>query len=156
MDQKAQANKTGIGFMIFILIFLENCLYYRCFFSVWLRTSSTPTDINLFWSHTANQCHRIIFEGNLLKNCPLFQKLLLYCIINMIHFIMPRMFTWAKRIRGLMSFPYPPNCWLYMQTNLCLCALRRKKWKNVYIAKKLKNSKLGKHIFKSEASTIIL
>ncbi len=37
---KARADKTGINFMIFILIFVENCLYFDAIhdFSVWLRT----------------------------------------------------------------------------------------------------------------------
>ncbi len=38
--------KTGINFMIFILIFIEND------FSVWLRTGSKPADINRYQSHT--------------------------------------------------------------------------------------------------------
>ena len=35
---KAQANKTGINFMIFILIFVENCLLYDGIhhFTVWM------------------------------------------------------------------------------------------------------------------------
>ena len=39
-EPKAWANKTGNDFMIFILIFEENCLYYDVIhdFSVWLRT----------------------------------------------------------------------------------------------------------------------
>ena len=43
---KARANKTGINFRIFILIFVENC------FSVWLRTDSNPADSNRFRIHT--------------------------------------------------------------------------------------------------------
>ena len=39
--------------MIFILIFVENCLLYYAIhdFSVWLRIGSNPADINLI------QCH---------------------------------------------------------------------------------------------------
>ena len=45
----AQANKTGINLMIFILIFVENCLYYNAIhdFSVLLRTGSNLVDVNL-------------------------------------------------------------------------------------------------------------
>ena len=44
---KTWANNTGINVMIFILIFVENCLYYDIHnFSVWLRTGSNPSDIN--------------------------------------------------------------------------------------------------------------
>ena len=41
--------------MIFVLIFLENCLLYDDThdFSVWIRTGSNPADINKFRSHTA-------------------------------------------------------------------------------------------------------
>ena len=51
---KARANKTSINIMIFILIFVENCLYFDAIhdFSVWLRTGSNPTDSNRFRSHT--------------------------------------------------------------------------------------------------------
>ena len=54
LSTKAQANKTGIDFMIFILIFVENCLQYDAIhdFSVWLRTGSYPADINRFRIHT--------------------------------------------------------------------------------------------------------
>ena len=36
------ANKTVVNFMIFILVFVENCLYYDVIndFSVWLRSGS--------------------------------------------------------------------------------------------------------------------
>ena len=39
--------------MISILIFVGKCLYYDAiyYFSVWLRTSSYPPDINRFRSH---------------------------------------------------------------------------------------------------------
>ncbi len=51
---KARAEKTGINFMIFILIFVENCLQFDAVhnFSVCLRTGYNPTDINRFRSHT--------------------------------------------------------------------------------------------------------
>ena len=53
---KARDNKAGIGFIIFILIFVENCLKYDAIhdFSVWLRTGSNSADINGFRSHTVN------------------------------------------------------------------------------------------------------
>ena len=46
--------KTGIDFMIFILICLENCQQYYAILScsVWLRTGCYPADINRFRSHT--------------------------------------------------------------------------------------------------------
>ena len=39
-----KANETGISLMIFILIFVGNCLYYvvTCDFPVRLRTGSNP------------------------------------------------------------------------------------------------------------------
>ena len=42
------ANITDINFMIFVLIFVENCLKYDAIndFSVWLRTGFNPADIN--------------------------------------------------------------------------------------------------------------
>ena len=51
---KARANKIGINFMISIIIFVRDCLYYNSkqHFSVWLRTGSNPADINRFRSHT--------------------------------------------------------------------------------------------------------
>ena len=50
------ANKTGINFRIFMSLFMENCLKFDAIhaFSVWLRTSSNPPDINRFQSHTGN------------------------------------------------------------------------------------------------------
>ena len=47
-------NKTGINFMIFILIYIKNLSVIRCFtcFSMLLRTGSNPADINRFESHT--------------------------------------------------------------------------------------------------------
>ena len=48
---KARTNKTVINFMIFIKIFVENCLLYYAIHE-WLRTGSNPADINLFGSHT--------------------------------------------------------------------------------------------------------
>ena len=50
---KARAIKTGINFMAFILIFVENCncnTTKNMFFLVWLRTGSHPADINRFRS----------------------------------------------------------------------------------------------------------
>ena len=52
---KGRDNKTGINLMIFILIFVENCLQYdaRHDFSVyWFGTGTNPADINRFGSHT--------------------------------------------------------------------------------------------------------
>ena len=50
---KARANKTSINIMIFILIFVKNCLYSNDMndFSVWLRRGSNPVNINWFRSH---------------------------------------------------------------------------------------------------------
>ena len=47
---KARTYKTGICFIIFYFIFVENCLYYDAIhdFSVWLRTGSNLVDINRF------------------------------------------------------------------------------------------------------------
>ena len=47
---KALANKTGINLMIFIFIFMENCLSYIAMrdISVWLRTGCYKADINQF------------------------------------------------------------------------------------------------------------
>ncbi len=52
--EEARANKTGINFMIFILISIETCLLLDAihYFSVWLRTGSNPADSNRFQSHT--------------------------------------------------------------------------------------------------------
>ncbi len=49
---KARANLSVINFMIFILIFIENCLKFDAIhdFSVWLRTGSNQTDSNRFRS----------------------------------------------------------------------------------------------------------
>jgi len=46
--------KTGINFMIFILIFVENCLQFDAIqdFSFWLRTDPDQVDSNQFRSHT--------------------------------------------------------------------------------------------------------
>ena len=45
-----KAKKTGINIMIFILIFVENCLEFDAIhdISVWLRTDSNPADSNRF------------------------------------------------------------------------------------------------------------
>ena len=42
--------------MIFILIFLKNCLQFNAIhdFLVWLKTGSNPTDINWYQSHNNN------------------------------------------------------------------------------------------------------
>ena len=47
---EAQANKTPMNSMMFILIFKETCLQYSAIhdFSVVLRTASIRTDINCF------------------------------------------------------------------------------------------------------------
>ena len=44
------ANKIGINFMIFILLFMENYLKHNPIhnFSLWLRTSLNSVDINWF------------------------------------------------------------------------------------------------------------
>ena len=46
--------ELSADFMIFILIFVENCLWFDSIhdFSVWLRTGSILTDSNRFRSHT--------------------------------------------------------------------------------------------------------
>ena len=51
---RAQANKTGISLMIFILIFMESCLHYNAIhdFSVFRRTGSNQVDIKRFRSNT--------------------------------------------------------------------------------------------------------
>ncbi len=51
---KARANQTSINFMIFILIFVENCQKFNAIhdLSVWLRTGSNPPVSNRFLSHT--------------------------------------------------------------------------------------------------------
>ena len=43
---RSRANKTGFNTIIFILIFVGNCLYYNAMhdFTVWLRTSLNPAD----------------------------------------------------------------------------------------------------------------
>ncbi len=63
-EPKAQANKTGINFMIFILLHIENCLQYNALhdFSVWLRTDSNLADINRFRSNTGNLLTRDQFH----------------------------------------------------------------------------------------------
>ena len=67
-EPNALSDKTGINFMIFILIFLENCLHYgaKHDFSVWLRTGSNPADINWFQSHTGKY-----FSINFMYSLPL-------------------------------------------------------------------------------------
>ena len=55
---KSQANKiNGINIKTFILTFEEYC--FKCDtihdFSLWLRTSSNPADINQFQSHTGKK-----------------------------------------------------------------------------------------------------
>ncbi len=54
VSPKARASKTGINLMIFILIFVENCLWFDAIyaFSVWLRTGPNPADSYRFRSHT--------------------------------------------------------------------------------------------------------
>ena len=50
---KAWSNKTGFNIMIFISIFVENCVFDMIHdFSVWPRIGSNPADINRFGSHT--------------------------------------------------------------------------------------------------------
>ena len=46
---KVGASKTGINFMISILLFVENCLWYDTIhgFSVWPRIGSNTADIYL-------------------------------------------------------------------------------------------------------------
>ncbi len=53
----AMINKTGIYSTIFILLFVGNCLQYDTIyvFSVQLRTSSNPANINRFRSHTGER-----------------------------------------------------------------------------------------------------
>ena len=50
--------------MIFILIFVENCLYYDAIhdFSVWLRTGSNPADISWFRSDTGKDLSATITD----------------------------------------------------------------------------------------------
>ena len=57
-------NKTGINFMIFILIFVKNCLQYYAIqdFSELLRTDSNPADINRFRSHTGNTLYYLLLH----------------------------------------------------------------------------------------------
>ena len=61
---KVLADKTGVYFIISILIFVEKCLEYddKNYFSVWLRTSPNPSDINRFRSHTGKSFleHKLI------------------------------------------------------------------------------------------------
>ena len=47
---EGRTNKTGINFMILILIFVENCLEYDAIhdFSVLLKTGSNSADFNRF------------------------------------------------------------------------------------------------------------
>ena len=51
---KARANRTGINFIIYVLISVQNYLQFDAVhdFSVWFRTGSNPVDINRFGSHT--------------------------------------------------------------------------------------------------------
>ena len=53
-ELKARPNKTGINFMIFILIFLKNCLQFDAKHNFWLKTGPNPADINRFCSCTGN------------------------------------------------------------------------------------------------------
>ena len=48
------SQKTRIDFMIFILLYMENCLLKDPihYFPIWLRTSSNPADYNWFRWHT--------------------------------------------------------------------------------------------------------
>ncbi len=54
MKIKNDKIKTGINFMNFILIFVENCVLFDDIhdFSVWLITGSNPVDSDRFRSHT--------------------------------------------------------------------------------------------------------
>ena len=56
LDREAEgpANKTDINLMIFILLFVRNCLSYNAVhdFSVWLKTRFNPADIDRFQSLT--------------------------------------------------------------------------------------------------------
>ena len=51
--------------MIYILIFVENCLSYDAIhdFSVWQRTGSNLPDINRFGSHTGKNIKMCTFSG---------------------------------------------------------------------------------------------
>ena len=62
-----RANKTGINFMIIILILVENCLYYDTIydFSVWLTTGSNPADINRYRSHTDKKNAYLTYDERL-------------------------------------------------------------------------------------------
>ena len=48
---KVKANKTASNSMIFISIFVKNCLLY----DAWLRTVSIPADFYRFRSHTGGK-----------------------------------------------------------------------------------------------------
>ena len=53
-EENSVIDKIILEMMIFTLVFVENCLKYYAThnFSVLLRTSSNPADINRFQSHT--------------------------------------------------------------------------------------------------------
>ena len=65
---KSRSNKSVINSMIFILIFVINCLsnYDIYDFLVWLITGSNPADINLFGSHI---CMFVTEEGEVKSRC---------------------------------------------------------------------------------------
>ena len=54
--------KTGFNSMIFIIVFLENCLLNNAIhdLSEWFRTDSNPADINWFRSHTEKLLKRFV------------------------------------------------------------------------------------------------
>ena len=66
---KSRTNKTN-NFMIFILMFVENCLLYDAIynFSVWPRISSNPSDINRCRSHTEKNIFLNLFHLNQYTN----------------------------------------------------------------------------------------
>ena len=44
---RALSNKTGVNFIIFILLFVKICIYDMVYdFSVWLESGSNPADIS--------------------------------------------------------------------------------------------------------------
>ena len=57
----ARANRIIINFMIFILIFVKNVMYFNSKhdLSIWLRIGSNPADMCLFQSHTG-QCINVV------------------------------------------------------------------------------------------------
>ena len=66
--------------MIFILIFVENCLLFDAIhFSVWLRTGSNPADINQFKSYTVKVYECALFFRTMICSVKFNPIIIIFC-----------------------------------------------------------------------------